>query len=127
MIRMLNLILLGTTLVALVAVYAIKFQAEGTAREKASLERKIAEQQSDLSILRADWAYVNQPGYVEPIIKRHAEELKLAQIGSDQFIRIEDLPFRPLPPSPPDDDAMNALFEAIAAGTDPIAALIEAN
>jgi len=127
MIKLVNMGLTVLGVLALVSVYALKFQAEGTASAKGALERTIAEQQNQLSMLRADWAVLNQPGYLQPIILRHAEALQLAAIDPKQFGSIDQLPMRPVVEKAPDAEALTALFEAIASGNDPIAALIEAN
>lgn len=126
MIRGLNLVLFLVAILALVGVYAIKNQSEIIAARKVALERSIAEQRTQLSSLKADWAYLNQPGNIAPIIARHNDVLKLQVAQQDQFKFIGDLPMRPQM-AKPDDAALDALFQAIATGEGPIAALIEAN
>ena len=126
MIRGLNFALIFTAILALVGVYVLKNQSETIAARKVALEKSIAEQTADLSLLKADWAYLNQPGHIEPIIQRHNDVLNLQIAQQKQFKSIEELPMRPVQIKP-DDAALNALFEAIASGNDPIAALIEAN
>jgi len=124
MIRYLNILLAVACGVGLIGVYALKYQSEGVASRRVELEMKIAEQEDQLSLLRADWAYVTQPGYLQPIITRHAETLELAQIDARQFKSIDELPMRPASIDP---DALTALLESLDSGVDPIAALIEAN
>lgn len=123
MIRGLNILLAITSLFALVGVYALKYRTVDTANEKLALERTIEKQESDLSLLKADWATLNQPGHIEPIVVRHADVLGLQVLQQEQFITIDDIPLRT---APPDADALTALFEALETGVDPIAALIEA-
>lgn len=122
MIRILNFILLLTSVGALVGVYSLKFSVEGTAAEKAAVERTIQRQEGELSLLKADWAYLNQPSHVAPIIARHAEALNLAPVQQAQFGTFNDLPMRP---AGPDSGALDALFESLAAGVDPVSANIE--
>lgn len=124
MIRSLNFILLFAGVLALVAVYTVKFQVEDIAGVKLSMERQIAEQEIELRALRADWAVLNQPGQIEPIIRRHQDTLKLAVVGADQFKTFDDLPMRPVTMNA---DGLTAFIKAIEDGYDPIAALIEAN
>jgi len=124
MIRTVNIVLTVTALLALIGVYGLKYSVEETASRRAELERKIERQQSDLSLLQADWAYLTQPSQIEPIIRRHQQVLgleitKQAQIGS-----FDALPMRP---AKPDSQALDALFQALNEGIDPIEALIEAN
>lgn len=116
MIRTLNVILVCTSVAALVGVYGLKYSVEETATAKAALERTIERQEADLSLLKADWAYLNQPGHVAPIVARHADVLGLAQVKTEQFGSFDGLPMR-LPP--PDKHALDALFKSLADGIDP--------
>ena len=125
MIKTLNFILVCTSLVGLVGVYALKFQVEDTASAKAALERHIERQQVSLSLLEAEWAYLNQPTHVAPIIARHNEVLMLQPTKPTQFAAIDSLPMRPV--LQPDTTALDALFESLESGIDPIEQLIEAS
>lgn len=124
MIRTLNIILVCTSLAGLVGTYALKFQVEDTASQKAALERRIERQQASLSLLEAEWAYLNQPTHVAPIIARHNEVLQLQPTRPTQFAAMDSLPMRPV--VQPDTTALDALFESLEAGVDPIEQLIEA-
>ena len=124
MIRNLNIILTLTSIVALVAVYALKYSVEETASAKSAMERTISRQEADLSLLKADWAYLNQPAHVAPIVARHQEALALVPTAQDQFGRMDNLPMRP---AAPDTAALDALLSSLDAGIDPIEQLIEAN
>lgn len=124
MIRFLNLFFVITSAMLLVGVYALKYQTVDTANEKLALERTIEQQENGLSSLRADWAYLNQPSRINPIIQRHLERLELQIVSQDQFISIDEIPMRV---AKPDDDALTELFKSLEAGVDPIAVLIEAS
>ena len=65
---------------------------------------------------------VEPPGYIGPIVERHQDELAIAPVRQEQFGAFADLPMRP---ARPDTAAMDALFQAIDAGTDPIDAILE--
>lgn len=122
MIRTLNIVLLATSIAGLIGVYALKFSVEDTAAEKRALERKISLQEGDLSLLKADWAYLNQPAHVGPIVARHVETLGLVAASQKQFGGFDGLPMR-LPA--PDAHALDDLFESLEAGVDPAADTIE--
>jgi hypothetical protein len=125
MIRTLNIVLVATSICALVSVYALKYSVEETASEKAAIQRHIERQQADLSLLKADWAYLNQPANVAPIVTRHIAELNLQPLAQEQFGQFESLPMRL---KAPDTTALDSLFESLDAGIDPIQQLIaEAN
>jgi hypothetical protein len=121
MIRTLNIILVITSICALVGVYALKYSVEETASEKTSIQRHIDRQQADLSLLKADWAFLNQPANVGPIVTRHLAELNLQSLAQDQFGRFDSLPMRM---KAPDSGALDSLFESLDSGVDPIQQLI---
>jgi hypothetical protein len=122
MIRTLNILLLITAIAALVGVYALKFSVGDTAEQKTSLERTIDRQEADLSLLKADWAFLNQPANVAPVINRHVAELNLQTLGQDQFGNFSILPMRL---KAPDTSALNTLFQSLDQGVDPITQIIK--
>ena len=124
MIKTLNAIMVFTSMVGLVGVYALKYSVEDIASEKAALERKIERQEGELSLLQADWAYLNQPAHVAPIVARHQEALGLVPTKAEQFGGMSNLPMRP---AAPDNLALDSLFESLDAGIDPIEQIIKAN
>jgi hypothetical protein len=121
MIRTLNVILVCTSIFALIAVYSLKYSVEDVAAEKTHLQRAIERQQADLSLLKADWAFLNQPANVAPIVTRHVAELNLQSLAQDQFGRLDKLPMRL---KAPDDQALDSLFESLNSGVDPIQQII---
>jgi len=121
MIRTLNVILLVTSLFALVGVYGLKYAVSETAVEKLGLQRQIEQQQAELSLLKADWAYLNQPSHVGPIVARHEAELNLQTLQQEQFGRFDTLPMRL---RAPDNTALDSLFESLESGVDPIQQII---
>jgi hypothetical protein len=122
MIRTLNIFLVITSVVMLTGVYALKFSIEGTAAERTALAATIEEQLGELSLLQADWAVLNQPGHVGPIVLRHEMELAVAPVAQEQFAAFTSIPMRP---AEPDSVAMDALFQSLAAGIDPIDAILQ--
>lgn len=125
MIRTLNIIMVCTSIAGLIGIYTLKYAVEETASARAALERQIERQESELSLLQADWAYLNQPAHVAPIVVRHQAALGLEPVRQEQFGRLDQLPMRPV--EEPDTMALDALFESLEAGIDPIEQLIEAN
>src|SRR5690606_23806420 len=109
--------------IAVVAVYSQKHMAELTAEQIGRVEASIAKQQADLSILKADWAYLNQPTHIQPIVDRHHDDLNLQMAQAKQFGSFEARLMRPQQRL--DTDALDALFETIEAGEDPIGSLLE--
>lgn len=122
MIRNLNIILIFTSVLMLSGVYALKFSIENTASERTALIALIDSQEGDISLLKADEAVLNQPGHIEPIVKRHELALAIAPVRQEQFGAFEALPMRP---AKPNSAAMDSLFESLEAGVDPIDAILE--
>jgi hypothetical protein len=122
MIRNINIFLLCTSVAMLSGVYALKFSIEGTASERTAIQAHIHDQEGQLSLLKADWAVLNQPGHIDPIVKRHQAELAIGPVQQEQFGSFMALPMRPVAP---DTAAMDALFAAISEGIDPIDAILE--
>lgn len=116
MIRTLNFVLIATSVLGLIGVYSIKFSVEETATRKAQIERTIEQREGELSLLKADWAYLNQPAHVAPIVARHVEVLGLQNVDPKQFGHLDGLPMRP---TGPDKDALDELFQSLNAGFDP--------
>lgn len=119
----LNIVLGIIAVIAVVAVYSQKHMAELTAEEIGRIESAIAKQQADLSILKADWAYLNQPTHIQPIVDRHNDVLNLQIAEVEQFGSFADLPMRPQQRL--DTEALDQLFETVEAGEDPIGSLLE--
>ena len=124
MIRNLNIILLLTSVLMLSGVYALKFSIEGTASERTALISQISGQEGELSLLKADEAVLSQPGYIEPIVRRHEMALAIAPVKQEQFGAFQDLPMRPVRQQP-NSAAMDSLFLSLEAGVDPIDAILE--
>jgi len=122
MIRTINIVLVLTSIAALVGVYGLKYSVEETASAKAAIERDIARQEGDLSLLKADWAYLNQPSHVGPIIARHQEQLDLQPLKQAQISSFDVIPMRP---AAPDSQALDALFQSLETGIDPADAPLE--
>ncbi|MCF4098935.1 cell division protein FtsL [Maritalea mediterranea] len=116
MLRWINFGLLLTSFCALILVYAQKYHAEDLSVQVSTLEDEIAEKTQELSTLRADWAYLNQPGRLQPIVERHAAVLDLAPIKTEQYKTIEDIPMRP---DGPDAEGLEVLLLSLEAGVDP--------
>ena len=122
MIRTLNILLVCTSIGLLVGVYALKYSVEDVAAEKVALQRTIERQGADLSLLKADWAFLNQPANVAPIVTRHTAELNLQLLSQDQFGGFDNLPMRL---KAPDQNALDTLFQSLNSGVDPIQQIIK--
>ena len=122
MIRTINIILIFMSVAMLAGVYALKFSIEGTAAERTALSAKIHDQEGELSLLQADWAVLNQPGHIDPIVVRHQVALDIQPVKQEQFGAFGALTMRP---AKPNSAAMDSLFLSLESGVDPIDAILE--
>lgn len=89
-------ILLWTVLIAgaSAVLFQVSQEVKGLDRNLASLNRQILTEQEAIRVLRAEWAYLNQPVRLQALASEH---LDLAEVSRTQMIAsIEDIP-RPLP------------------------------
>ncbi|MBU1304578.1 MAG: hypothetical protein KKF33_03530 [Alphaproteobacteria bacterium] len=121
MIRNINIILIVVSILMLAGVYTLKFSIENTASQRTALIAQIDDQEGQISLLKADEAVLNQPGHIEPIVKRHQVALAIEPVRQEQFGAFADLPMRPVKPN---SAAMNSLFLSLEAGVDPIDAIL---
>ena len=95
MIRTLNVILVVTSICrAGRRLCASNIRSGRRPARRRRSQRQIERQQADLSLLKADWAFLNQPANVAPIVTRHEAELNLQSLAQEQFGRFDTLPMR---------------------------------
>ena len=109
MLRILNLALIATLVLAAAWVYEIKYSSTRQAERVAKLRAEIRRERDAIAALRAEWAQLDNPDRIQILARRH---LTLKPIEATQFDSLDRLPEKPAEIVPP--------------GTaDPIAALIE--
>lgn len=81
------------------ATYQFKHDAAEAADHVAELRHEIVQERIAISLLKAEWSELTQPGRLQVLIERNQNILPLAAFGIDQMVRIRDLP------EPPTDDA----------------------
>jgi hypothetical protein len=92
------------SVLAAVSVMALAFWAyrENYATQAAlddvqRLERRIAETREALSVLNAEWAYLNRPDRLRDLAEMNFDRLALLPILPDQFSAVDQVSF-PAPP-----------------------------
>jgi len=95
--RTFELIMIAAMLVAATITYTIKYDAERQIAVIAQLKRQIDSEKDTITLLRADWALMTQPGRLQSLVGVYAEELKLQPIEAEQLaMGVEDIPERQL-------------------------------
>ena len=90
---------------SILAVVAMAFWAYGegyetrqTERAVARLEREIGARHHELSMLRAEWAYLNRPDRLHALAEMNFETLGLIPLAPDHFALTEQVAYPPPEP-----------------------------
>jgi hypothetical protein len=68
--------------------FQIKFKAQYLSRDVSELKRQLEQERESIHILKAEWAYLNQPHKLRSLVDRHLNltEVKISQIHKfDQY------------------------------------------
>jgi len=98
--RLLNIVVICTLIVAASLVYKIKFDSTLQAERVAKIRNEIRRERDAIALLRAEAARLETPARIEALVKRH---LSLRPIDPIQFDNFEQLPERPKRPEPQRD------------------------
>ncbi len=97
MLRTLDLIMIAAMLVAAAITYTIKYDAEKQIAVIAHLRHQIDRERDTITLLRADWALMTQPGRLQTLVGVYDKELNLKTIEASQLATsIDDIPERPV-------------------------------
>lgn len=96
MLRTFNLILIAAMLVAATITYSIKYDAEKRLAVISKLKRKIDAERDTITLLRADWSLMTQPGRLQNLVGVYSKELNLQSIDAVQITSVNDVPERPV-------------------------------
>ncbi|UWQ19328.1 cell division protein FtsL [Jannaschia sp. M317] len=79
--------------------YREGYETRETERAVDRLQRQIGERHQELSMLRAEWAYLNRPDRLHALAEMNFERLGLMALSSDHFALTEQVGY-PLPAAP---------------------------
>ncbi|WP_281823473.1 cell division protein FtsL [Jannaschia rubra] len=77
------------------------YRTRATERAVARLERTIGARHQELSMLKAEWAYLNRPDRLHELAEMNFESLGLVPLAPDHFALADQVSFAPPPPPEP--------------------------
>jgi hypothetical protein len=92
--RWLQAVSVIAVILAAIAVFQIKYRADAVAARVAELQRQVDEEAERLSLLKAEWSYLIQPGRIQGLVERHNDRLELQPVEPSQIGRVRDVPMR---------------------------------
>lgn len=93
MTRFVSLLAIVLVVAAAVGLYRFKGESQQLVREIAELRAQIDDEREQISVLRAEWNYLDQPSRIQQLSDRY---LDLSRLDVDQISVVEQLPMRPL-------------------------------
>ncbi len=75
--------------------YGVGYDTRATERTVAELERKIGDRHRELSMLRAEWAYLNRPDRLHALAEMNFETLGLVPLSPEHFAQTDQVGYPP--------------------------------
>ena len=73
--------------------YTENYATKGSLDKIAQLNEEIDIAHSRLRVLNAEWAYLNRPERLLQLVNANFDDLRLLQLTSDHFARLEQIPY----------------------------------
>lgn len=94
--------------------YREGYETRNVEREVARLEAEIGARHQELSMLRAEWAYLNRPARLRDLAEMNFETLGLMPLSADHFARVDQVSYPvPTPSWLTDDEDVEVVEEVI--------------
>ncbi len=88
--------------------YQENYRTQTALREAGRTQARIAEARERLSILRAEWAYLNRPDRLRDLADLNFDRLGLLPLRPESFGRVDQVAYPPAPLAGPILDAIEA-------------------
>jgi hypothetical protein len=112
--RYLNLLLVGAMIAGAVVTYVFKYRAENAAAHIAGLHEQIERERQTLSVLKAEWSLLDQPGRIQTLVERYHDYLELEPFSLDQVATLDEIPERPVELGPDDTSRSMGGYAGVA-------------
>ena len=73
--------------------YTENYATKGSLDKIAQLNEEIGLAQARLRVRNAEWAYLNRPERLLQLVNANFDDLRLLQLTSDHFARLEQIPY----------------------------------
>ena len=93
--------------------YRVNYATQEAMNRVADLEDAIAAEREALTVLDAEWAYLNRPDRLRALVDANAAALGLVPLDPAQYGEVAMVPFPPEPEPEPTEEVLST------AGTDP--------
>lgn len=84
-----NVICCGVIISVAYWAYKENYRTQASLRRVAELNRQIAMERDSISILNAEWAYLNRPERLRELVALNFDELGLLQLMPEHFAKVE--------------------------------------
>ncbi|MDO6482525.1 cell division protein FtsL [Shimia thalassica] len=94
-----SIVLLMTALAVIgLAVWAYRenYRTQNMIGQTAQVQREIGAARERLSVLRAEWAYLNRPDRLRDLAELNFDSLQLLPLRPDQFGKVDQVTYPPL-------------------------------
>ena len=98
--RIVNFILVTLMVIGAAVTYDMKHDAEKAALRVARLQAQIDKEKEAISVLKAEWSMLTQPGRLQQVIEKYADHFRLQPFAVSQVAAIGEIPLKPVMPDP---------------------------